>query len=91
MLQGLLDGRTNKEIARGLGISPRTVEVHRARLMRQLGARNVADVLRIALEAALLERLPQNHIPLGAAYPRTRSFADTERQVPRAAYGKMRK
>jgi len=40
-----------KEIARVLGISPRTVEVHKASLMGKLGARNVAELVRFALIA----------------------------------------
>ena len=38
-----------KEIAAALGISPRTVEVHKTRLMAKLGARNIAELVRIAL------------------------------------------
>lgn len=48
VLQGLADGLTNKRIAARLGISYRTVEVHRARLMRKLGARTLSDVLALA-------------------------------------------
>jgi FixJ family two-component response regulator len=51
VLSGILAGRSNKLIAHSLGISPRTVETHRAHLMRDLGARHVADVIRLALEA----------------------------------------
>ena len=40
-----------KEIARALGISPRTVEVHKANLMDKLGVRNVAELVRFALVA----------------------------------------
>lgn len=40
-----------KEIAANLGISPRTVEVHKARIMAKLGVRNVAELVRIALDA----------------------------------------
>jgi RNA polymerase sigma factor (sigma-70 family) len=40
-----------KEIAAELGISPRTVEVHKARLMTKLGTRNVAELVRVALTA----------------------------------------
>lgn len=42
-------GASNKEAGRRLGISPRTVEVHRARIMDKLGARNAADLMRIVL------------------------------------------
>ncbi|EGP09179.1 transcriptional regulatory protein [Bradyrhizobiaceae bacterium SG-6C] len=43
------NGASNKEAGRKLGISPRTVEVHRARIMDKLGARNAADLMRIVL------------------------------------------
>jgi two-component system response regulator FixJ len=49
VLQFLLEGGTNKEAARQLQISPRTVEVHRMHVMRKLGARNTAEMVRIAL------------------------------------------
>ncbi|MFC3690919.1 response regulator transcription factor [Chenggangzhangella methanolivorans] len=44
-------GQSNKEAGRQLGISPRTIEVHRARIMEKLGARNAADLVRIVLSA----------------------------------------
>jgi len=49
VLGGILCGLTNKEIGRELGISHRTVEVHRARLMRKLGAPTLSALLTIAL------------------------------------------
>jgi two-component system response regulator FixJ len=52
VLHGLVAGQSNKVIAYNLGISPRTVEAHRANLMRHLGARHLADAIRVALEAA---------------------------------------
>ncbi|WP_349356907.1 response regulator transcription factor [Sphingobium nicotianae] len=49
VLSGLVCGMTNKEIGRELGISHRTVEIHRARLMRKLGAPTLSALLAIAL------------------------------------------
>lgn len=49
VLQLISNGQSNKEAGRELGISPRTVEVHRARVMEKLGARNTADLMRIIL------------------------------------------
>ena len=48
----IADGNSNKETGRRLGISPRTVELHRAHLMEKLGARNAADLVRIVLSRA---------------------------------------
>lgn len=44
----ILRGVHNKEIAASLSISPRTVEVHKARIMEKAGARSLADLIRIA-------------------------------------------
>ncbi|MEC9432510.1 MAG: LuxR C-terminal-related transcriptional regulator [Pseudomonadota bacterium] len=41
----VVNGRTSKEIARALAISPRTVEVHRAAILRKLGAKNAAELV----------------------------------------------
>jgi FixJ family two-component response regulator len=49
VLRALVDGASNKEIARQLGISPRTIEVHRARVMEKLGAKNAADLIRLVM------------------------------------------
>jgi FixJ family two-component response regulator len=49
VLQLITNGQSNKEAGRLLGISPRTIEVHRARVMEKLGARNTADLMRIVL------------------------------------------
>jgi two-component system response regulator FixJ len=53
VLRGLADGLPNKTIAYDLGISPRTVEVHRANLMTKLGVRSLSEALRIAFAANL--------------------------------------
>jgi FixJ family two-component response regulator len=52
VLTQIANGLSNKEAGRQLGISPRTIEVHRARIMEKLGARNTADLVRIALTHA---------------------------------------
>jgi FixJ family two-component response regulator len=50
VMEQATQGRHAKEIAAALGISPRTVEVHKTRLMAKLGVRNVAELVRFALE-----------------------------------------
>ena len=49
MLAQIVNGASNKEAGRKLGISPRTIEVHRAHLMQKIGARNAADLIRIVM------------------------------------------
>ena len=51
VLDGLAGGLPNKSIAYDLGISPRTVEIHRANLMSKLGVRSLSEALRIAFAA----------------------------------------
>jgi len=46
-----VDGEHAKEIGRALGISPRTVEVHKARIMEKLDARSVAELVRLVVRA----------------------------------------
>jgi len=48
----LVKGGSNKVAAHELGISPRTVEIHRARIMEKMKARSLSDVVRAALAAA---------------------------------------
>jgi two-component system response regulator FixJ len=56
VLDALLAGRPNKLIAYQLGISVRTVEVHRARMMERLGLRQLAEAIRLAVLARLRRR-----------------------------------
>jgi FixJ family two-component response regulator len=49
VLAQIARGASNKEAGRHLGISPRTIEVHRARVMEKLGAKNAADLVRIVM------------------------------------------
>ncbi|MDB5415676.1 MAG: fixJ [Rubritepida sp.] len=51
VLAALVDGKANKVIGFDLGISPRTVEVHRANLMEKLGVRSLPEAVRIGLAA----------------------------------------
>ncbi len=50
ILRLVASGRTTKEIARDLGISPKTVEFHRGRLMERIGVRDVTGLTRFALQ-----------------------------------------
>jgi two-component system response regulator FixJ len=58
VLAHLVAGEANKVVARALGISPRTVEVHRARIMQKLEVRSFAELVRLAIA---------NGVTLGAA------------------------
>jgi RNA polymerase sigma factor (sigma-70 family) len=51
VLERAAQGLHAKEIAAALGISPRTVEVHKTRIMEKLGVRNVAELVRFAIAA----------------------------------------
>ncbi|MEI6485243.1 MAG: response regulator [Sphingomonadales bacterium] len=55
VLNGLVEGQSNKVIAYDLGISPRTVEIHRANLMSKLGVNSLSDALKIAFTARMAE------------------------------------
>jgi len=52
VLEKFTAGASNKEAGRQLGISPRTIEDHRANIMKKLGARNAADLVRIVMTAS---------------------------------------
>jgi two-component system response regulator FixJ len=56
VLEQLVAGRSNKLVARELSISPRTVEIHRARIMDKLKARGLSDLVRTAIAASI--RMP---------------------------------
>lgn len=53
VLQALVAGRQNKVIAHDLGISPRTVEIHRGNLMSKLQVRSLPEAVRLALAAGM--------------------------------------
>jgi FixJ family two-component response regulator len=53
VLDALTAGNSNKDIARQLHISPRTVEIHRANMMNKLGARHAAEAIRMKMESMM--------------------------------------
>jgi len=56
VLEGLLTGLSNKSIAYELRISPRTVEIHRARVMEKMGVRSLSELVRMGLAAGVQPR-----------------------------------
>lgn len=67
----LVDGRQGKQIAVELGISPRTVEIHRARIMAKLEATSFSDLLRIGLTLEINRRLEPHPVAWAAALTHT--------------------
>lgn len=58
VLDRLVKGGSNKDIARDLNISHRTVEIHRTNMMGKLGARSAAEAIRLHLDAGIAEKIP---------------------------------
>ncbi|MEF3131471.1 response regulator [Rhizobium sp. 268] len=70
VLTGVLDGLQNKVIAYHLGISSRTVEVHRANVMAKMGARNLAELMRMTIAIDAVEQPTDTaRIPAINAWP----------------------
>jgi len=59
VMQHVVAGRHNREIALEMGISARTVEVYKARLMDKLDVRRIADLIRLALKSEANTSVPQ--------------------------------
>lgn len=53
MLGHVVNGRLNKQIAANLGAAEKTVKIHRARVMRKMGAESVAALVRMAEKAGV--------------------------------------
>lgn len=53
VMQEVVAGHANKVIAHNLGLSPKTVEIHRARVMEKTGAKSLSHLVRIALKAGI--------------------------------------
>ena len=58
VLDKLVAGNSNKTAAYELGISPRTIEIHRAHIMDKMNARSLSDLVRVALQAS---RAPEGY------------------------------
>jgi len=54
VLDGLLEGESNKMVARRLSISPRTVESYRAAMMKKIGLHSVPELMRLVIDVARL-------------------------------------
>ena len=87
VLELLSAGCSNKEIARCLEISPRTVEIHRANMMSKLGAGHAADAVRLWIEARLeVPEVPaDDRAPLSDAVAGLAGRIGERRARPRAA------
>ena len=55
IVQLLAEGKSNKEVASSLGISPKTIETHRANIMRKLNLHSVSDLVRFAVRNRMVE------------------------------------
>jgi len=53
VFEKLITGASNKEVGRQLGISPRTIEIHRARILKKLGVKSVADMVRMSMRLGI--------------------------------------
>jgi two-component system response regulator NreC len=63
VLERLAQGHTNQSIAEQLDVSVKTVESYRARLLRKLGLRSRADIIRYAVETGILGRRGKSPLP----------------------------
>ena len=71
VLAGMLAGKTNKEIGRDIGLSPRTVETHRARVMQRLGVQTLSQAVLIATCAGFQATQPRAERASGSGWSKT--------------------
>jgi len=58
VMEMVISGMANKQVAAELGLSEKTIEVHRKHVMEKMGAGNVADLIRMALAGTTLDVVP---------------------------------
>ncbi len=63
VLPQVVRGQSNRQIGTSLGVSGKTIEVHRRHILRKTGAGNLAELIRIALAVELLDRVESEHPP----------------------------
>jgi PAS domain S-box-containing protein len=71
VLAGLLAGKTNKAIGRDIGLSPRTIETDRARVMQRLGVQTLSQAVLIATSAGFQSPSPGLNVSEGSGSPET--------------------
>jgi FixJ family two-component response regulator len=71
VLQHLVAGRLNKQIAAGLGIAEATVKFHRGRLMRRMQAQTIAELMHAAARLGLVSPVAPAAVGFGAQSTRT--------------------
>nr|WP_246529570.1 PAS domain-containing protein [Microvirga zambiensis] len=71
VLAGLLAGKTNKEIGRDIGLSPRTIETHRAHVMQRLGVQTLSQAVLVATSAGFEPPSTGPKVPQGSDTPET--------------------
>ena len=80
VLRHLVESGTNKTIGKTLGISPRTVELHRAQVMNRLNASSLTELLQIALAAGIKPVTGVSRMPL--RYLKARAAQADHRAIP---------
>ncbi|HEX3983038.1 MAG TPA: response regulator FixJ [Acidisoma sp.] len=63
VFERVAQGKPNKVIAFELSVSPRTVEIHRANAMAKMGARNLSELIRMAMAVGVLSAEPTERLP----------------------------
>jgi two-component system sensor kinase FixL len=85
ILQGLLAGLSNKVMARRLDLSPRTIEMHRANMMDDLGVSSLPEAVRLAIDGGLPPLGEEEAAPAAGGPPPVRATVDRDAERLRLA------